>query len=90
MPHVKATQEALALRYGLSRQTAMMFALLVCLPAVSATIVASRMGTVDTRVVVSRLRARLRAADEEVTINHIRTFGYYLDKVTRERLHGNL
>lgn len=86
MPHIRATQEKLALRYGLTRQTALMLALLVHLPSVSPTTLANRMGTVDMKVLVSRLRARMRDADGAVVIRTARSFGYYLDATTRERL----
>lgn len=85
MHDIVLTQEQLARRYGLSRQTAMMLAMLVCLPSVSPTMIASRLGHVDARAVVARLRARLRLADEAVVIHNTRTFGYYLDPTAQER-----
>lgn len=86
--NVDDVQERLAFRYGLSRQGAMMLALLVCLPQVNQTTVAARMGRVDVKVVVSKLRSRMRAADYAVIIHNARSFGYYIDNAAKEHLNA--
>lgn len=74
----------LARQFKLSRQTAMMLALLVASPQVTSTMMRSKFGGTDQKVLVARLRAKLRETD--VVVRNIPTMCYYLDDDVRARL----
>lgn len=77
---------SLARQYKLSRQTAIMLALLVKSPHVSSTMMMNKFGDIDHKALVSRLRARLRNADEDIVVRNIYHLGYYLDENVRIKL----
>lgn len=76
----------LARQYKLSRQTAMMLALLVVSPQVTSTMMLNKFGGTDHKVLVARLRAKLRKADQGIVVRNIYHLGYYLDDDVRARL----
>lgn len=93
LPHVvrnadvEDTQAKLAARYRLSRQTAHFMALLVYFPTVTQKTVDERIGSVDSRNIVRRLRTRLRKSDEDaLIITTLHGFGYCFHDVIRRRL----
>lgn len=83
---INDAQQRLQKQYSLSRQTALMLALLVLNPQVSSTTIRARFGGTNQYNLMSRLRTRLQRADAEVTINTLGGFGYYMNAETRNKL----
>lgn len=82
--------EALARQFKLSRQTAIMLTLLVVSPQVTPTMMMkNKIGGADHRVLVARLRAKLKKADQDFVVRNIPTMCYYLDIDVRTRLLAN-
>lgn len=78
--------EALARQFKLSRQTAIMLTLLVVCPQVTSTMMKKNFGGTDHKVLVARLRAKLKKADQDFVVRNIPTMCYYLDADVRTRL----
>ena len=83
---ITMAQERLAIQYKLSRQVAMMLALLVSYPTVTTTTIKHKIGSVDEKNLVSRLRRKLKQVDDTVFVRTAYGFGYYIDEQTRRRI----
>lgn len=85
---IEHVQERFAREYHLSRQEALMMALLVKYPTVTPDTIRRQIGQIDHGNLISRLRKKLNANDDKVLVNTVTGFGFCLDGPTRERLAG--
>lgn len=86
--NIQNVQERLARDYHLSRQEALMMALLVKYPTVTLDTIRREVGRIDCNNLISRLRKKLNANDEKVTVHTVTGFGYCFDGETRSHLAG--
>lgn len=84
---IEDTQARMIRQYHLTRQMALLMALLVCTPHVTHQALHVRFGGIDHKNLVSRLRWRLRQIDDQVLVHNAHGFGYYLTDDVRTRLH---